>query len=160
MSIRNKSDEKIYEEIGKIKYSNISSTGKIFERLISGNLYYTLLNKKQNNKITSRNKNYNENKSTENILDDIIKKEKTFQKESFYASEEMRKISNKLQIIKKSKEENLIPSNYNTIDLNKKNYNVNYNLIKHIQEMKKKLLNYVIINQIIIQFINIFQFIN
>ena len=136
MSIRNKSDEKIYEEIGKIKYSNISSTGKIFERLISGNLYYTLLNKKQNNKITSRNKNYNENKSTENILDDIIKKEKTFQKETFYASEEMRKISNKLQIIKKSKEENLIPSNFNTIDLNKKNY------------------------QIIIQFINIFQFIN
>ena len=33
MSIRNKSDEKIYEELGKIKYSNISSTGKIFERL-------------------------------------------------------------------------------------------------------------------------------
>ena len=138
MSIRNKSDEKIYEELGKIKYSNISSTGKIFERLISGNLYYTLLNKKQNNKIISRNKNYNENKSTENILDEIIKKEKTFQKETFYGNEEMRKISNKLQIIKKSKEENLIPSNFKTIDLNKKNYNINQKFIKHIQEMKKK----------------------
>ena len=46
MSIKNEQYKTLLKELKHIKYKNISTTGKIYEKLLTRNIFYCILNKK------------------------------------------------------------------------------------------------------------------
>ncbi len=162
MSIKNEHYKSLLKELKNIKYPNISSTGKIYEKLLTRNIFYCMLNKK--NKYFSRNKSVNDKtKSIEDDFDNLINNETIYHKSYFNSNNEMMNISNQLRYsIQKYKEKNTnsltcngtfqsvnqIKANHSNIFKNKikknsilpiSNYQPNYNSIdKHIPYYKLK----------------------
>ena len=162
MSIKNEHYKSLLKELKNIKYPNISSTGKIYDKLLSRNVFYSILNRK--NKYFSRNKSVNnKTKSIEDDFDNLINNETIYHKSYFNSNNEMMNISNQLRYsIQKYKEKNSnsltfngtfqsvnqIKENHKNIFKNKfkkntiipiSNYQPNYNSIdKHIPYYKLK----------------------
>jgi phosphoenolpyruvate carboxylase len=162
MSIKDEQYKTLFKELKNIKYPNISSTGKIYDKLLSRNVFYSILNRK--NKYFSRNKSVNnKTKSIEDDFDNLINNETIYDKSYFNSNNEMMNISNQLRhSIQKFKEKNSnsltfngtfqsvnqIKENHKNIFKNKfkkntiipiSNYQPNYNSIdKHIPYYKLK----------------------
>lgn len=142
MSRKKNQFHSIIEELGKIKYENISSTGRLYGKFITGNILYSLISPKNSHELNINKKEIKKNylKSTENILDDIINSEKNYQNENFFSNDEIQKVSNELQdSIKKYKEKSLIPTIFSSIEIKKnKKFYPNERMINYLQQMKKK----------------------
>lgn len=133
MSIKNEQYKTLLKELKHIKYKNISTTGKIYEKLLTRNIFYCILNKK--NKFISRNKSVNnKTNSIEDDFDNLINNETIYHKSFLNSNNEMINISNQLQnSIKKFKERNL-----NSLNLNQTFQSINQIKANHINFFKNK----------------------